>query len=249
LLPLNYQYPLSAWIYKVLDSADKDFAKILHDTGYKLKNGKTFKLFTFSRLNFPKGTYKHKKNSDRLEIKSRECQLTVAFQLPEQFENFLKGIFSNQTAYIGDKKSGIQMRVVSVEPIIQDIPPDNKIRLKTITPVVMGIKEPDKKYEQYISPLQEEYKTLFLNNLIEKYYATGKDTYSINDIDMGIIKLYTKTSLQTIKDGTPEETKVKGYYYEFELKAPKEIIEVGLNAGFGSMNSLGFGYCEMMKGE
>ena len=44
ILPLNYQYPVSGWIYKVLAKADKGFTEILHEQGYKLLSGKTFKL-------------------------------------------------------------------------------------------------------------------------------------------------------------------------------------------------------------
>jgi CRISPR/Cas system endoribonuclease Cas6 (RAMP superfamily) len=40
---------------------------------------------------------------------------------------------------------------------------------------------------------------------------------------------------------------VRGYNYEFELTASKEVLEVGLNSGFGSMCSLGFGFCEVVK--
>ena len=53
--------------------------------------------------------------------------------------------------------------------------------------------------------------------------------------------------MQTIKAHTSAQTKVRGYYYEFEIKAPAEIIEIGLNAGFGSMNALGFGFCEIIQ--
>ena len=40
-LPLNYQYPISAWIYRVLSKADEEFTNVLHNEGYKLDNGKT----------------------------------------------------------------------------------------------------------------------------------------------------------------------------------------------------------------
>jgi len=44
-LPLNYQYPLSSWIYKVLQKGDAGLSDFLHREGYRLENGKTFKLF------------------------------------------------------------------------------------------------------------------------------------------------------------------------------------------------------------
>jgi CRISPR-associated endoribonuclease Cas6 len=34
MLPMDYQYFISAWIYKVLKQADQDFASFLHEKGY-----------------------------------------------------------------------------------------------------------------------------------------------------------------------------------------------------------------------
>ncbi len=250
IFPLNYQYPVSAWIYKILAKADESFTKMLHDEGYRLENGKTFKLFTFSRINFPKKTWRIKPNSDRMEVWARNAWITISFQLPEQMEKFVMGLFKEQRVFIGDNISGIEMSVESIEALKLPLPDDfdgNKIKLRTLTPVVLGIRKKGKQYEQYENPMHPEYKGLFLKNLLEKYRATGKMDFSINDLDFAIIKLQTKTAMQRIKAGTPEETKVRGYFYEFELTAPKEIIEVGLNAGFGSMNSLGFGFCEIIN--
>ena len=52
LLPLNYQYELSAWIYKVLHYGSPDFSRWLHDHGF-LNDRKQFRLFTFSNLAIP----------------------------------------------------------------------------------------------------------------------------------------------------------------------------------------------------
>lgn len=53
-LPLNYQYPLSAVIYKILRRADQEYASFLHETGYRAANSlKSFKLFTFSDIKTP----------------------------------------------------------------------------------------------------------------------------------------------------------------------------------------------------
>lgn len=248
-LPLNYQYPVSAWIYKVLSTADTEFTRLLHDHGYKTENGKTFKLFTFSKLMFPKHTYKHVENSDRLQIWSRNAWLNVAFQLPEQCEKFITGLFKEQKVYIGDKVSGIEMELKTIEALKNYIPNDSTLKLKTKTPIVLGFKEESEEIETYIIPGTGEYQKLFLNNLRDKLLAVGKSNMISDNIEFNITKLHTKTELQTIKAYTREETKVRGYHYEFELTAPKEIIELGLNAGFGSMNSLGFGWCEVVEND
>ena len=52
LIPINYQYMLSAWIYKVLNTGNPEIASWLHQQGFKADN-KHFRLFTFSKLNIP----------------------------------------------------------------------------------------------------------------------------------------------------------------------------------------------------
>jgi len=255
-LPLNYQYPVSAWIYNVLANADKEFTDTLHNVGYILENGKSFKLFTFSKINFPKHAWKILPKSDRMEVWARKAWLTVSFQLPEQIEKFVMGLFKNQQVFIGDKISGIGMQVVNVESIKQesffkqnlhnDI---TTVKFKTISPVVIGYFEDGNKNEQYINPMQSEYKSIFLNNLLDKYKAIGGNDVDTNNVNFEITKLYTKTELQTIKAFTPAETKIRAFHYEFLISAPKKIIEVGYNSGFGSMNSIGFGFCDVVGEE
>lgn len=246
-LPLNYQYPISAWIYKVINKADKEFAQMLHENGYVTGEGKRFKLFTFSKLNFPPKTWKIIPKSDRMQVWARNGYLTISFQLPEQTEKFVMGLFQEQKAFIGDKISGIEMEVESIEAEKIDIPETKTIKLKPLTSMVLGIDTEEGQNEQYVSPLHPEYKRVFLKNLLDKYEATGKNGVSIDDLYFAVTKLYPKTTMQTIKAFTPAETKVRGYNYEFELTAPKEVLEVGLASGFGAMCSLGFGLCGMVE--
>lgn len=258
LMPLNNQYPISAWIYKVINKADKQFAQMLHENGYKTETGKQFKLFTFSKINFPPKTWRIMPKTDRMQIWSRNAYLIISFQLPEQTEKFVIGLFKEQKAFIGDKKSGIKMEVESVEALRQaDLFEQNlnieqeaiSVKLKSETAIVLGVNIEEEDNEQYVSPLHPEYKTLFLQSLLDKYKTAGKKGISIDDLDFVVGKISSKTSMQTIKAFTPAETKVRGFNYEFELKAPKEVIEVGLNSGFGNMCSLGFGFCEVVGEE
>ena len=248
-MPLNNQYPISAWIYKILNAADEEFAKLLHDIGYQLETGKTFKLFTFSRLEFPRNTIRIKPGSDRMEVWARNAFIIVSFHLPQTAEKFITGLFIDQHAFIGDKISGVQMHVESIEVIKTDFPDCEKLQFKTITPLVLGISKEEFKNEQYTQPLDSEYKEVFIKSLLDKHQAILQTGFEPTSIDFKIIKLYTKTAMQTIKAFTPAETKVKGYYFDFELKAPKSILELGFNAGFGNMSSLGFGYTEIIYSE
>ena len=56
-----------------------------------------------------------------------------------------------------------------------------------------------------------------------------------------------KSKLITIKSGTAAQTKVKGWVFDFELDAPRELVEVGILAGFGKENAQGFGCGELVQ--
>lgn len=251
-LPLNYQYPISSWIYKVMSSADQEFTNMLHEEGYKLENGKTFKLFCFSKLRFPNKTWRIIPRSDRMEVWARNAFLEISFQLPEQTEKFVVGLFKNQELTLGDKISQVKMQVAQVESLSNSLLPSSPTRLTTLSPLVLGLDSDNEAYEQYVTPLHENYAEVFIKNLMEKHRAAGKSPVLEEHIKFNVTRLHKnrkgepKTELQTIKAHTPAETQIKGWYFDFELSAPAELIETGLNSGFGSMNSLGFGFCEVI---
>ena len=222
-------------------------------------------------MNFPLHTWKIIPKSDRMQIWARQAYLTISFQLPEQMEKFVIGLFNEQKVFVGDKISGIDMGVVGVEVVgnveigecenvemgissaeATEIERCEDVGIRTKTPIVLGVDIEGEKYEQYVTPLHAEYKALFLQNLLDKYKAAGGNGVVIEDLDFEVVALHKtkkekpKTDLQVIKAFTKEETKVKGYFYDFKLSAPKKVIEVGLNSGFGSMSSLGFGFCDVL---
>lgn len=75
-IPINYQYPLSAAIYKVLAEADAEYATFLHEEGHRVGNGlKNFKLFTFSDVRA-----KFKLAGDRIKLSS-SAEVLLSFQI------------------------------------------------------------------------------------------------------------------------------------------------------------------------
>ena len=80
-LPINYQYAQSAVIYRILARADKDYATWLHENGYRMENGKTFKFFSYSRFMIEK--YKVLREKEQLQILSDTIEWQISF-LPEK---------------------------------------------------------------------------------------------------------------------------------------------------------------------
>jgi CRISPR-associated endoribonuclease Cas6 len=261
LLPLNYQYELSSWIYRTLNYGSEEFAEWLHREGYK-NDYKNFKLFTFSNLIIPKYQIK----GDRMQIDSRINELFVSFYPIESLEYFVSGLFKNQQFNIGDKKTKAAFTVNNVEKLPEQ-EFNSTMEFKALSPILISYKNTEnQKYAEYKHPEDKNYGDLLVKNLVEKYnafYATETNPASPaadrtgrvepmdpDNLDYEFTPLSKpKSRLITIKSGTKQESKLRGYLYKFHLKAPAELIRLGYYAGFGEKNSLGFGCGEIVRNE
>jgi CRISPR-associated endoribonuclease Cas6 len=250
IFPLNYQHPLSSWIYKILDQGDEEFAKFLHDTGYKLENKKTFKLFTFSGVRFPKHTKElHHKYKDRLVVTANTAYVDICFYLPEQMQPFIAGIFKGRDIEIGDPYSVFRAKVTQVEMAkAPEFTDGQKVLMHTKTPVFMAKYYENKKHPNYILPIDPDYIPFIKKNLIDKCAVVNQGHIKEDDIEIEITTIDTKHSLQTFNQGKKSETQMKGYSYDFTIQAPKIVLDLVLSVGIGSQNSMGFGMCEVKGG-
>ena len=241
-LPFNYQYPLSAAIYKIIQSADHEFAAFLHDKGYG-KEGKSFKLFTFSDIKTP-----FLKSGDRMLLRSGDAEVIICFYVPQAAENFLKGLFLNQHIQIADAKSKTTFLVVQVERLPEGALNGHAIVLQPLSPLVVGKKNSRGHYD-YRSPEDADFTDCLLHNWLEKY----KTIYNADELELEALKQNVHIAVRmfphppqqrliTIKGGAEAETKIRGYTkFRLEMTAPKEMMELALGAGLGLYNAQGMG--------
>lgn len=239
IIPVDYQYYISAWIYKVFGKADMAFSNFLHEHGYGTP-ARSFKLFTYSPFFF-NNFFLNKKESF-FEIKGDQITFFVSFLLPDAAEKFIIGLFNEQRIFIGNQKHGARLRVCHIERLI-DIPLSQTMCYKALSPVVVSMVEPDKKYAQYLSPEHPQYTKLLHNNLQNKLQAVKLFDNYPNVFDFKLEGAY-KSKLTIVKPETPQQSKVRGYVYSFELTAPESIHRLILAAGIGEKNSTGFGWVE-----
>lgn len=251
LLPFNYQYPLSAIIYKLIFSADADFATFLHDKGYSSKNhGKVFKLFTFSDLKMLFNV-----QADRMALIDKVGFLKVCFHMPEATEAFVKGLFMGQRFTVGDAASSVQFRVKDVENLQPELPEavDNMVTtvLEPISPLVVGMMSRMAKLYQFYSPYDECWSEALIFSWIEKYKVVSGDVTDIRDkikVEPIILEFPPLKRTITIKAGRSDAQKLRGYTkFRFKVTAPKEMIELALNSGLGLKNSIGMGCVQITK--
>lgn len=248
LLPVDYQYSMAAWIYKVIAGADEAYGAFLHKSGYRTEN-KNFKFFCFSPLDLRPFRINRERGLFELENTKTECQ--VSFIAERAAESYIKGIFKNQQCFIGDKYYGLDLEVISVEVMPQPVFMEN-MRYRALSPVCLSLAEPGR-HARYLDPREEIYSKYFSRNLLEKARSMVMNDVSCSlrpeEGEPGIrVNLLSvpRSKLVTIKPGRPEETRVRCFLYDFGLTAPPEFQEIAYYGGFGEKNSMGFGCGEVI---
>lgn len=249
-LPLNYQYPISSWIYKVIGQANTDFANWLHSKGYQ-QDHKQYRLFSFGSL-FTHPFKIDKKNAYLIAL-SNKASLNLSFYGDESAQHFITGLFQNQEFGIGTKKhKAVDLKVSGLQ-ILPHPTFSESMQYYCNSPINLS-KGQENGPAQYLVPSAEDYERYFLQQISNKYLAVasyfpkqlGQLSFQ-NKMSWEKISDKTREKLITIKADSPAETKVKGYLYEFELQAPIPIQKLLYYGGFGEKTSQGFGMVEVKK--
>ncbi|GAB3800813.1 CRISPR-associated endoribonuclease Cas6 [Spirosoma humi] len=253
LVPFNYAYRLSAFIYAVLADADAQYATFLHSQGYEYSSTRRFKLFTFSDLIIPNARVDTKGGG--LWVTTPHIEWVVSFYMDNAASTFIMGLFQDQRCVIATPKhranpGRAEFIIERVEAVPVEID-TNTVTLRTLSPVVIAEKD-ERGMDQYLHPADDLFGPLLIDNLLAKWnsiprpisagdpadndFATSAVTYRL------LPNREPKSRLVAIKEDSRAETKVRGYYgFTFELSGPKEILELAVLAGVGRYNAEGFG--------
>jgi CRISPR-associated endoribonuclease Cas6 len=249
LLPLSYQYELSSWIYKLIGDSNSEFADFLHQQGYA-EGAKRFKLFTFSNLYVPKFEIQ----GDRMKVLCPEISFLASFLVPQAAQDMIMGLFNNQRLRLGDKISQVELSVQGAEMLRLPELHGDVFRLRTTSPLLVSrpqLRPGDKLMHDYLHPADAEYADYFFKNLLDKYRSARKHGL-VEEIGLDAPMAFRLGSENPkrrgirIKAFTPGETKLIGYDFDFELQAPSALVRMGLLAGFGGENALGFGAARVL---
>ena len=248
-MPLNYQYELSSWIYKRMAAADTAYTNFLHQQGYG-QGHRRFKLFCFSPLELR--PFRIHKELGVFELQGQEIQLQLGFMADQAAEAFIKGVFMNQHLGLGNRVSQVDMEVVRVEGLPE--PPFKEVmQYKAMSPIVISQQQVGQRYAQYLDPTHDQYADALLNNLVHKWASyqavlntapAGPEVEEDTKLKFKLLTEAPRSKLITIKALTPEETKVKGYLYDFSVYAPLELQRLMYSGGVGEKGSMGFGWIE-----
>jgi CRISPR-associated endoribonuclease Cas6 len=225
-LPIHYNYLLQGMIYRSLEA---EFAKNLHDRGFP-GGGRFFKLFTFSRLI---GEYRMAGKEIRFKDKIR---LIVSSPVDQFCQSLLNGLLSRGMVQLGPMEL-IAGSIRADKPQVDG----ELLKIKTLSPVIAysTLLKPDGgKYTCYFQPGEKEFTRIAGENLRKKYQALFNREAPVGEIGIRTLQPPRMHVLEY------KGLVVKGYTGMLEIKGPKELLQVALDVGVGSKNSMGFGCAE-----
>lgn len=251
-ISVNYNYALSASIYKLLKFGSEEFSAFLHDIGYK-NAGKTYKLFAFA-LRFDKFKIKH----DVITLLEPSCRLIISSTLIKEFiQNFVIGSFQEQKIEVVDNSIKTAFNIEKIETLSEP-PINSKEKLIMLSPLILSTKVKnndrlEQYYFRYNDPLSE-INRVFNKNLINKYELVHSKEYNGGGVTLKWDENYIRkmeerkkriTKKVTIRKDEHLKIDLIGNQLPFEINGDKELIKVGYDCGFGEKNSLGFGVAEI----
>jgi CRISPR-associated endoribonuclease Cas6 len=242
---LKYHHKLQGFIYGLLDG-----------TPYiKLHDKRGYKFFCFSNIFPPKGT---KKDPSESMERGEARQLLISSP-----EVGLMGILNDKLTQIGEERIPVNIGDMSFElESVQVLEPKigRSCRLITGTPIVLRI--PKERFEKYgiVPPKDYDYVYWrkewpfepFVKQLEENLFKKYKEFYGTSLEEFPIFEQFEfkKAVCNHVVLGG-KEVKMLGSVWEFSFSylggKKRELLQFGLDAGFGEENSLGFGFMNVVR--
>ncbi len=255
-IPCNYQYPLSAAIYKLLSQSSPEYSEFLHDHGYTGPDGKPRKLFTFSGLFI---TPKPGTRGDCLQLRPRSTAvLLISSPMINDFvQHLVMGLFSNQVIEIGGGGARTAFAVRQVEVLPEPVFTETT-RFIARSPIVVTTVTDSPKGRQtyYYRPMDGELSGAARLSLLKKHLMVYKRPPENDDLVMRIDRDYIRdrggekkvSRLIRLREGQPDRTDVKGFMCPFTLTGSTELMRTAWECGLGDKTSMGFGCIEAVGG-
>lgn len=243
--PIDNYYAISSLIYSIVSESSSEYAAKLHDQGYAL-HGKSFKLFTFSRLR-PQKNRRWRFHSDgSMSIPQSKLYLTLSSALEDFIEHVVIGLLHRPVVTI----SGTPFRVESVKKL-EPPPFSDDMNFIMLSPLVCSATLNGHKTRTFLFPGDNDFERILTENLCAKYELVHQKAFEKKDnllfeLDPDFRASGKKlTKLVTQKYGNTNDIHIIGTLAPFRLKAPTELIRMGYECGFGQHNAQGFGMVKL----
>jgi len=234
-------YYIHQMLYQIISSSSSEYAQKLHECGYSF-HGKHFKLFTFSLLRPEFGHSWHINKDGTMSLTGSKLYLTLSSPINDFIDHLIFGLLEQNSVELGLLKFLITGIKKLDPPKIT-----TTMHFTVLSPIVCSKPQNGTSGSQYLFPGDPHFDQILLENLCSKYELIHNTPFNTPSfLSLKIDKQYAKshqklTKLITLKEGHPDETRIKGLFAPFKIEAPKPLLEIGYDCGFGQKNSQGFG--------
>ena len=239
ILPVNYQFELGSWIYRVLNNPVSSLNSYLRTAGY-VSDDEPFRHFVFSHLSVPD----RKIEKDRLTVQCDNVSLVFSTVPDPLLIPLVTSEFLGLRFMLGDRISQVGFEVEKIirepEPVFTD-----KMTFRTLSPLHLPVRVKGRRNELFLSPDHPDYSRFFYEDLHRKFeYLKGHP--HPHDPSAGKFKLRSDITKKGIlmHSGKSGQCQLIGYQLRFRLHEDPELLRAGYYLGFGEKNHLGFGCCE-----
>lgn len=234
-LPMDDNHLVQSWIYH---SISDQLSSFLHDQGF-IVNGRSFKLFCFSRLI---GNFEVNRERNR-RIYQKEIQVVISSPLRYFMEEMANSLLLSPQVRLGSNLLTIDRIEGCEETVVSDA-----ITVQTLSPVTMYstmLRMDGRKYTVYFEPRDSEYSVMMTENLKKKYQA-------VSQMPLPEVLKNAVVHIEAVGQGRMHVLRykgfiIKGYMGVLKLTGPQALLQTALDCGLGGKNSQGFGCIEIQK--
>lgn len=257
-ITLNYPYYLSSAVYRWIEVSSPEWSAFLHTQGFSPEvSAKRFRHFCFSQLMVPKRTI----SNGTIEILSDEITWYTGMPIDEpsrQVERSLQhlviGIFEKQELYIGERENRFVVEQVETLPEPEW---SREMKFRLLSPVTVSVPEErnGRLIPHYLRPDDARLSEALRKNIINKYISLFRSAPEDDEFQCTLDVRFIAarggpekvSKLITIKAGSADETKVRGFMCPVTIEGNAELMKLAYDSGLGEKGSLGFGMMELIK--
>jgi CRISPR-associated endoribonuclease Cas6 len=237
-LPIHYGHIVQGLIYGQLEH---NLASWLHGDAYKYAE-RTYKMFTFSRLN---GVFKLEPEHKRIVFSD-----SVSFQLASHntdiLASFAEHLLKASSLRLGQNECTVRGVEILKQPEVDFSKP---VKVRTLSPITVysTLSHPDgRKKTYYYSPQEKEWSEMLRDNLVRKAKALEWEDDAAKTLAEATFKpLRVSNKDQKILSYKGFVMKAWTGVYEIS-NLPATYFWLAYDVGIGSKNSQGMGMLEVM---
>jgi len=224
-VPLHYNHMLQSLIYRHIDA---ELGRALHEQGVATEHGR-FRFFTFSRL---LGRFERQ---ETYLLYRGEATLYIASPSATLMESLALRLSVQGELPLGAQR--VRLRRIELLP-----PPElgDTLTVRALAPITLRAKQRmPQPAIRYLTPFEPRFSERIINNLRAKLRAWHGQEFESGDASCTPLQVDLQRDQRIVNF---KGTWIVGWTGVYQIRAPREYLQMALATGIGERNSAGFGF-------